>query len=918
MAINLAGYLYSDNGSEIGGATIKLFDSGGNEEASTTTASSGTVDQSDSTKGKWTFAEADEDVYDIEITQGSQIRRIKGADKIQLSEIDVRNNAAATTPAFTFTNYAPSVTSHQVGRFRSLNTTRADGDEIYLSFNLVNDNAEETEFARITAEANDVSNNSEDGEIRFSVMKAGTLTDVWTLDSSTTGATAMDMNVDSFTIGSSTDGTDITLTFDGTTSDGVITWMEDEDYFAFSDEILMNTTEKIHLRDTAIYINSSTDGQLDLVADTEIQIAATTIDINGAVALDGAITGATNITLSGELDAATLDISGNADIDGTLEADAYTVDGTALNEYIADTVGAMTTSNTETGITITYQDADNTIDFVVGTLNQDTTGTAAIATAVTITDNESTDEDNAIIFTSGGDVDGGNIGLESDGNLTYNPSTGRLTATQLAGAIQTASQTAITGVGTITTGTWNGTAIASTYIAADAITGAKIADDAIGSEHIADDAVVSAAIADNAITNALMADDAIDSAEIADGAVDLAHMSSESVDEDNLHISNSGSNGQFLSRQSGNSGGLTWATPSATATALDDIAAGDAAANLYTTVGNITIDAQANDADVIIKVDDNGSAVTAVTFDGSDEGNAIFVNDVQLKSDGALLEFGADLDTTLTHTDGTGLTLNSTNKLAFGDTGTFIHQSSDGVLTIESDTTVDINGAVVFNGALSGITTIGASGVITANAGVVVDNITIDGTEIDLSTGDLTLDVAGDIILDAGGVNVLPGADNTHDLGAAATRWKTVYGQQFHMDASADGIASHDYAGMSMTVRVGDGADVGAFDLVCISDVTNEVQIADASTYALSRVIGINPSNSAISDNAEGTILLFGIVRDDSWGWTTGQTLYLSETAGDITATAPTTSGAFVTAIGVALEPDMIYFNPSPAVIEVA
>jgi hypothetical protein len=47
--------------------------------------------------------------------------------------------------------------------------------------------------------------------------------------------------------------------------------------------------------------------------------------------------------------------------------------------------------------------------------------------------------------------------------------------------------------------------------------------------------------------------------------------------------------------------------------------------------------------------------------------------------------------------------------------------------------------------------TLASTGVLTANAGVVVDNITIDGTEIDLSSGDLTLDVAGDIILDADG-----------------------------------------------------------------------------------------------------------------------------------------------------------------------
>ena len=43
------------------------------------------------------------------------------------------------------------------------------------------------------------------------------------------------------------------------------------------------------------------------------------------------------------------------------------------------------------------------------------------------------------------------------------------------------------------------------------------------------------------------------------------------------------------------------------------------------------------------------------------------------------------------------------------------------------------------------------SGVVDADAGITVDNITIDGTEIDLSSGDFTLDVAGDIILDADG-----------------------------------------------------------------------------------------------------------------------------------------------------------------------
>ena len=105
-----------------------------------------------------------------------------------------------------------------------------------------------------------------------------------------------------------------------------------------------------------------------------------------------------------KLTATELDISGDADIDGTLEADAITVGGTALNTVIA-------------GVTVTNAT------------------TAAVATTVTITDNESTDEDNPIVFVAGGDLDGGNLGLESDGTAHYNPSSGKITATAFAGAL---------------------------------------------------------------------------------------------------------------------------------------------------------------------------------------------------------------------------------------------------------------------------------------------------------------------------------------------------------------------------------------------------------------------------------------------------------------------------------------------------
>jgi len=137
----------------------------------------------------------------------------------------------------------------------------------------------------------------------------------------------------SITIGDATAGTDITVTFDGQSNDGVLIWMEDEDYFRFSDDILIDTTEKIQFRDTAIYINSSADGQLDLVADTEIQIAATTIDINGAADISG------NLAVGGNLT-----VAGNATVTGTTTFNGGTL---TLGDSASDNVvfGADVDSN---------------------------------------------------------------------------------------------------------------------------------------------------------------------------------------------------------------------------------------------------------------------------------------------------------------------------------------------------------------------------------------------------------------------------------------------------------------------------------------------------------------------------------------------------------------------------------------------
>jgi len=140
------------------------------------------------------------------------------------------------------------------------------------------------------------------------------------------------------TIGDGTTGTDIAVTFDGETGDGVLTWMEDEDYFQFSDDLLLTTTEKLQFRDTAIYINSSADGQLDLVADTEIQIAATTVDINGNVDVSG------TLTVGGALDFSDANITNI----GSIALDTITNDGTDITldssgDIILDAGGANVT-----------------------------------------------------------------------------------------------------------------------------------------------------------------------------------------------------------------------------------------------------------------------------------------------------------------------------------------------------------------------------------------------------------------------------------------------------------------------------------------------------------------------------------------------------------------------------------------------
>ena len=161
----------------------------------------------------------------------------------------------------------------------------------------------------------------------------------------------------------------------------------------------------------------------------------------------------------------------------------------------------------------------------------------------------------------------------------------------------------------------------------------------------------------------------------------------------------------------------------------------------------------------------NITASTAFLPDASD-GASLGTSSLEFSdlflADGAVINLGDDQDVTLTHVADTGVLLNSTNQLQFGDSGTYIHQSADGVLDLVSDSEVEINGTTIdINGAVDISSTLGVTGKITADAGIDIDNFNIDGTTIALSSGDMTIDVAGDINLDAGGADIVLKDDGT-------------------------------------------------------------------------------------------------------------------------------------------------------------
>ena len=238
----------------------------------------------------------------------------------------------------------------------------------------------------------------------------------------------------------------------------------------------IGTNNKIQFRDTALYINSSTDGQLDLVADTEIQIAATTIDINGNVLLSADLSVGDDLTVEGGV----IDLktnsgavaklkfyceSGNAHAQ-TLQAQPHSAgasdvltlptggNSTLISRISTDTLTNKTLTspkiNEDVAVTSTATELNalDGITAVVGELNALDLGSTAVGTAIAskaVVLDSNKDYTGCRNITLTGELDAGSLDVSGDADID-----GTLEADAM-----TLNGTAITATATLSTGISN-------------------------------------------------------------------------------------------------------------------------------------------------------------------------------------------------------------------------------------------------------------------------------------------------------------------------------------------------------------------------------------------------------------------------------------------------------------------------------
>ena len=183
-------------------------------------------------------------------------------------------------------------------------------------------------------------------------------------------------------------------------------------------------------------------------------------------------------------------------------------------------------------------------------------------------------------------------------------------------------------------------------------------------------------------------------------------------------------------------------TAAGTLNATGDTSAGDSAALGFASADGCIITGQGSTNDVSIKNDADATVIAIPT--GTDD--VEFTDDVKLKSDAAVLSFGADSDVTVTHVADTALLLNDAIKMTFRDSALAINSSTDGQLDIDADTEVDITAPTI---DLTASTKVTVSNDVDVVGRAVGTTITAENdATYDLAVGNnFTTTTAGDVTL---------------------------------------------------------------------------------------------------------------------------------------------------------------------------
>ena len=229
------------------------------------------------------------------------------------------------------------------------------------------------------------------------------------------------------------------------------------------------------------------------------------------------------------------------------------------------------------------------------------------------------------------------------------------------------------------------------------------------------------------------------------------------------------------------------------------------------------------DGTVVLTLDDDTTVKVATDLTVGD--------DVSLLSDAAVLNFGADSDVSLTHVADTALLLNSSRQLQFGDSGTYIHQSADGVLDLVSDTEIEINATTIdINGnvEISGDLTVSGDD-ITMGTNTSGHVMVADGTNFN------PVAISGDISIAANGaVTIASTAVETSMIAADAITEAKIADNAVENEHLNDNVISGQTAltsGLATTdeLLISDGGTIKRMDVSLILDTSS----ADATALAI-------------------------------------------------------------------------------------